>query len=437
MSLDKKLSFVGFGFGPIQVGLFIYEAYLTGNFDRITISEINPDLVSSVRNNNGRVRINIAHSDHIEHVDMDGIEIYDPNQIEDRKILVQAISEATEMSTAVPSVKNYVKKSPGSIHNLLIHGFKKKADANGPACVIYTAENNNRAAEILMGAVDKSYKKKFEVEFDIKNIQFVNTVIGKMCQVVGLGELEFHQNLIPFVPNGDRAILVESYNKILISKIQMVPDYFRGIEIFQEKDNLIPFEEVKLFAHNAIHAALGFLGACLQEEFVCNLVRYPELLAIIRSILINEVGLALCSKHKGFDELFTETGFRNFADDLLERMLNPYLMDSTTRLTRDIDRKLGWDDRLIGAMRLCLKQSISPRKLAFSVAAALNIFSMENSQDIDTTIKSYHEKWLSQSQSVAEVNMVFQMIINGIDEFVYWKNENFSTKGLLEIFSIM
>lgn len=437
MSLDEKLSFVGFGFGPIQVGLFIYEAYLTGNFERITVSEVNPDLISSVRNNKGRVRINIAHSDHIEHVDIDGIEIYDPNQVEDRKILVQAISEATEMATAVPSVKYYVNKSPGSIHNLLIHGLKKKADANGPACVLYTAENNNRAAEILQGEVDKSYQKEFEVEFDTKNIQFVNTVIGKMSQVVRLGELDFHQNLIPFVPNGDRAILVESYNKILISKIRMVPDFIRGIEIFQEKDNLVPFEEVKLFAHNAIHAALGFLGACLEEEFVCNLVRYPELLAIIRSMLINEVGSALCSKHKGVDETFTQTGFRNYADDLLERMQNPYLMDSMTRLTRDIERKLGWDDRLIGAIRLCLEQSISPRKLAFSVAAAMNLFSMENSQDIDTVLNSYHKKWLSQSQSVSEVNVVFQMIINAIDEFAYWRDDNFSTNRLLEIFSRM
>ena len=40
---------VGFGFGPIQSGLFVSEAFKSGNFSRMVIAEIDQNLVDSVR----------------------------------------------------------------------------------------------------------------------------------------------------------------------------------------------------------------------------------------------------------------------------------------------------------------------------------------------------------------------------------------------------
>ena len=34
-----KKSFVGFGFGAIQAGLFLYEAHASGQFDRFVVAE--------------------------------------------------------------------------------------------------------------------------------------------------------------------------------------------------------------------------------------------------------------------------------------------------------------------------------------------------------------------------------------------------------------
>jgi len=45
--------FTGFGFGPIQGGLFVKEAFQSGNFARIVVSEIDAELVGAVRANNG------------------------------------------------------------------------------------------------------------------------------------------------------------------------------------------------------------------------------------------------------------------------------------------------------------------------------------------------------------------------------------------------
>jgi len=53
----KKKSFFGFGFGPIQSGLMLYEAAASNNFDNFTIAEINKKLVDTVRENNNQIVI--------------------------------------------------------------------------------------------------------------------------------------------------------------------------------------------------------------------------------------------------------------------------------------------------------------------------------------------------------------------------------------------
>jgi mannitol-1-phosphate/altronate dehydrogenase len=60
------------------------------------------------------------------------------------------------------------------------------------------------------------------------------------------------------------------------------------------------------------------------------------------------------------DELFTEAGFTAYAEDLLVRMTNPFLKDAIDRITRDLERKLSWEDRVIGTMRTILSQGVEP-----------------------------------------------------------------------------
>ena len=46
-------TFVGFGFGPIQSALFLYEAYRSGHFSRFVISEVDAAIVQAVRSAGG------------------------------------------------------------------------------------------------------------------------------------------------------------------------------------------------------------------------------------------------------------------------------------------------------------------------------------------------------------------------------------------------
>jgi mannitol-1-phosphate/altronate dehydrogenase len=70
-------------------------------------------------------------------------------------------------------------------------------------------------------------------------------------------------------------------------------------------------------------------------------------------------------------------------DDLMVRMLNPWLRDQVERIIRDPRRKLAWNDRLVGTMRLALAQGIEPIRYAAGAKAALRLFEKETGAPAD------------------------------------------------------
>lgn len=374
--MNNGTTFVGFGLGAIQSGLFLYEGARSGNFKRLVVAEVMPDVVQAVRANNG-FALNVATAEGIEQHPVTGIEIYNPLDPMDRPHLVAALAEAQEMATALPSVAFY-DRGEASVAALVAEAVARKlADAALPSAVLYTAENNNHAAEIL----DALLRVKVGADYSGR-FQVLNTVVGKMSGVVVDAEQIREDGLARMTPGADRAFLVEAFNRILITKITL-PGFVRGLGTFVEKTDLLPFEEAKLYGHNATHALLGYLANEQGLRFMSDAARDPELIAFCRAAFIEESGQALIRKHAGVDELFTEKGFQAYADDLLARMLNPYLRDQVARIIRDPRRKLAWDDRLIGTMRLALSQGLEPLRTAAGAKAALRLLETETDAPFD------------------------------------------------------
>ncbi|SVC43944.1 uncharacterized protein METZ01_LOCUS296798, partial [marine metagenome] len=69
------------------------------------------------------------------------------------------------------------------------------------------------------------------------------------------------------------------------------------------------------------------------------------------------------------------------AEDLLTRMVNPFLRDPVERVTRDPARKLGWNDRLIGSMLLASEAGVAPSHLARGASIALNLLCQEQGRN--------------------------------------------------------
>ncbi|OIO97142.1 MAG: hypothetical protein AUK03_02930 [Anaerolineae bacterium CG2_30_64_16] len=375
MGLKGTRTYVGFGFGAIQAGLFLHEACLTGVFDRMVVAEVAPGVVTALRKAGGWLRVNIAHADQIEQAEIGPIEIEDPAQAPDRQRLIEAIAAAEEIGTAIPSVDYYVTAGPGSLHRVLTAGLRRKATRRGPRAVVYTAENHNHAAELLAAAVLDEIPAG-ERDAVRARVRFLNTVIGKMSGVVTDPAEVRARGLTPITPGGSRAFLVEAFNRILISQIRFEergaePPFRRGLAVFEEKPDLLPFEEAKLYGHNATHAVAAYVGMILGVPRIAELCDVPGMMAFLRAAFVEESGAALIRRHAGVDPLFTPEGYAAYADDLLARMTNPYLGDTADRVGRDPARKLGWDDRLVGTMRVALSAGITPRRYALGAAAAL------------------------------------------------------------------
>ncbi len=387
--------FVGFGFGPIQSALFLYEAYKSGNFSRFVVADVDAELVSSIRENGGRYFVNIARLDGIVHESVEGVEIYNPDDENDRKQLIDSISVADEMCTALPSVNFYNRHGDDgkySIADLIVMGLLARGESF--PTIIYTAENNNRAAEILREELRKVYfslgervleNKEGTMNNFLEKVNILNTVIGKMSGVIRDPSVIEKLSLVKLTPQIERAVLVEEFNRILISKI-FLENFRRGIEVFIEKKDLLPFEEAKLYGHNAIHAMIAYLGDVKGYETIGEAGRDRWIMEIAKKAFLEESGGALIKKYGYLGEpLFTEKGYREYAEDLLIRMVNPHLNDTIERVGRDRPRKLGIEDRLFGTMILALDHDIVPVNL--SIGGAAGVVSMIKHGDMGTVDK--------------------------------------------------
>ncbi|MCE9615466.1 MAG: hypothetical protein K8T26_14440 [Lentisphaerae bacterium] len=398
-------TFVGFGFGPIQSGLFLFEAFRSGNFRRLVVAEVVPEVVAALRAAGGRYHLNIAAPGGVERHTVTGIEVYNPRVAADRAALVDALAEAQEIGTALPSVNVYDSPDPAGVANVLADGARRKLARGGPCAVIYTAENHNHAAERLSQALQMR-------GVGGESLSCLNTVIGKMSGTVTEAAEMAAQGLAPITAGASRAFLVEAFNRILISRVPW-PDFVRGIGVFEEKDDLLPFEEAKLYGHNAIHALLGYRLWQRGARFISDAAADPALMAVAREAFLQESGRALCRKYAGLDPLFTPAGYRAYADDLLARMVNPFLRDAVERVTRDPRRKLGWNDRLVGTMRLVRTQGFVPRHFARAARTAVQMLAAIDPQPADTLLRTL---WAGEADNDQEQDAIISLIKEEHDE---------------------
>ncbi|MBK8046393.1 MAG: hypothetical protein IPK16_04220 [Anaerolineales bacterium] len=405
-------TFVGFGFGAIQAGLFLTEAFRSHQFERLVVVEIVPEVVNAVAQANA-FTINIGFADHIESLTVGPVEIYRPQAPSARQLIVDAIVEASEMATAVPSVDHYTTGGADAIAALLAEGLVRKAAGEGPVAVIYTAENNTRAAEILEDAVLALAPGAAHAGI-LRRVQFLDTIIGKMS-----GAPAESADLAPIAPGFNRTFLVESFNRILITQVQRPAGgamsasldpawdtFARGLETFVEKPDLAPFADAKLYGHNAGHALAGYLAHSLGFVRIDQLTARPDILTLVTDAMSNESGAALCHRYAGVDPLFTPAGFHAYAADLVTRMVNPYVRDTVARVGRDPVRKLGWQDRLIGAMRVSLDVGGEPWRYALGAAAAIDWLEIPGAETADFL----NQLWLPEEPDAERRNQVSSLI---------------------------
>jgi mannitol-1-phosphate/altronate dehydrogenase len=90
-------------------------------------------------------------------------------------------------------------------------------------------------------------------------------------------------------------------------------------------------------------------------------------------------------------------------------MTNPLLRDTVERVTRDPRRKLGWNDRLAGTMRIALSAGIEPARFARAAAAALEAL-REDCAAAGRPADDLRSLWLGEGAAPAEAARVAALV---------------------------
>ncbi|RLE14920.1 hypothetical protein DRI96_00715 [Candidatus Aerophobetes bacterium] len=175
--------------------------------------------------------------------------------------------------------------------------------------------------------------------------------------------------MVPVIPQEIREkdptfIMAEEYSILPVDK-----NGFKGkipkIKGIIPYPNLFAYEEQKLFTHNTGHAVCAYLGYQKGYRYIWESIQDNEIRGTVENAL-TETSKALVKKHH-----FKLEEQQNLVKDLLHRFANKALGDTVIRVGRDPIRKLGPNDRLIGAAKLALKYEIIPVNICRGIAAAI------------------------------------------------------------------
>lgn len=231
-------------------------------------------------------------------------------------------------------------------------GIKARADAGVEAPInIIICENLQNMGAFLRGEVARALPERYHEYLDAK-IGFVESVVGRMVPV------QKHDD-------DPLLVLVEPYKHLPVAKAGIKGE-FPDIVGVEPRENFQAFVDRKLFAHNAGHAAAAYFGYLRGYEFIYQAMQDDRVNAAVRAVL-GETGRALVAKH-GFDAAEHQA----HVEDLLARFANVVLGDQVARVGGDPMRKLGPEDRLVGAAKLVWENGEFPANVCKAIAAGLH-----------------------------------------------------------------
>jgi mannitol-1-phosphate 5-dehydrogenase len=262
----------------------------------------------------------------------------------DKEAVAKEIATADIMATAVgANVLTYIYEN-------LAEGIKQREK---PLNIII-CENLRHMSQIFRKNLLTYLPEGFPIN---EKVGLIETTIGKM---------------VPIMPNEVKnrdplLVWAEAYNTLYVAKNGFIGD-LPQVDGVVARLNFEAYVDQKLFIHNLGHAITAYLGFLIEPENICIWS------AIANDVVRGIVEAAMWeSAHALISEYPTEFDEQNqhiYIDDLINRFGNAHLGDTIFRVGRDITRKLGFDERLIGAALLDMKNKITPRYTALGIAAA-------------------------------------------------------------------
>ncbi len=225
---------------------------------------------------------------------------------------------------------------------------------------VLCSENGVEIARGLRRAVEEAASRDPD-----ERLLVGDTVMGRMCKILEHPEPPVRR----VTPAVDWAVVAEPYYGIPVE--ERAVEGFGGLPAAVEALPPAGFaaaEDVKMLSHNALHAALAYLGHLRGVRYFDRLRGEADLMELGRRLLVEEAGGALLAKH---ERALPRNDYLNYCDSILRRVTCPVLHDPIERGTRGAMRKLQPWERLVYSLRTVAAEGILPEAYAQGLAAAV------------------------------------------------------------------
>lgn len=341
---EAKLA-VQFGAGNIGRGL-MGQLLRESGFETVFV-DANASLVDQLnRRGSYPLRVLDAYSKQARDLTIDGFRALATDQ---QAAIAQAIAGACVVATAV-GVANLDAIAP-----LLAAGIRRRCEQNVGPLDIYLCENMLDAAALLAEKTICLLDEPIRA-WARAHIGFAGTSVARI--VGGAGVRSATDDPLLVIADAHRDIPYDG---------QAVRAGGPGLDGFYPVRNFKAEVERKIFTHNIGHAALAYLGYLRGHTFIHETFDDEFVRSVFEGAL-DETTEALLRQYPADLDRAEHMEIRQ---DVRVRFGNPLLKDAITRVAKDPLRKLGRDDRIIGAADLCESHRISPDHIATVCAAAL------------------------------------------------------------------
>ncbi len=332
---------VHFGAGNIGRG-FLGQLYFESGYRTVFVDVVEP-VVEALRSRNCYpIRIVDETPENIL------VERVDAVNGRDLDAVAEVIASADIASTAVG-----VNALP-FIVPALAKGLQRRFEQDGGPLDIIVCENLIHAGSFLREKVRAQLPEAWHAALDEK-VGFVEASIGRMVPVMADAQ-KLEDPLL---------VCVEPYCELPVDR-----DAFRGpipeIAHLKPIANFEAYVERKLFVHNLSHAATAYLGRLRGHEYIWQAIRDEKVCELVAAATAESC--EALARRRGLDRADLEA----HRLDLVHRYHNKALADQVERVARDPVRKLGPEDRIIGAAKQCVEAGVDPRYVALIAAAAVH-----------------------------------------------------------------
>ncbi len=363
-----ELKFVQIGAGNIGRS-FIGQLFARAGFEVVFV-DVDEAVVAEL-NRRGRYRVEIKDVEP-ETIWVERVRAVDGRDIE---ACARELATCRLCGTAVGA------KAVPHIIPTLAAGLRERLRLGNPPLDVIIAENLRNAAAIFREGVRGHLPGDFPLD-DLLGL--VETSIGKM---------------VPIMPEEVRRedpllVYAEAYNT-LICDARGFRNAIPPVPGLDPKENMAAYVDRKLFVHNLGHACCAYFAhlEAPEMDYIWQAAEHPLIGEAARRAMW-ESGRALIN---GYPGEFDEGNMGESIEDLLRRFGNRALGDTIFRVGRDIPRKLGREERLIGALLFDLGHGVpQPRVTAHAAAAAMYFRATDEHGELFPADRDFAEQVLPQ-----------------------------------------